>query len=190
MASSHTYSSFPIMEEGRDAVSQSHGNLRLLRPEGSEPNFGLSHNEVSQIRQRYQGGTTAEERRRNPVEDKHQQLNTLFGIRPWKASVTDRPLEEHSHTYQELYADPNHKSATPLPGQEEQEKRWHVSNIAWVILCGWWLGLLYGLVALLLGATWVGRHYGRLSAQLGMYYLFPFGKYLIIDRESDSSSWE
>merc|ERR1712110_27565 len=93
----HTYSSFPTIDEPRDSVSQSHGNLRLLRPEGSEPNFGLSHNEVSQIRHRYQTGHNHdEERRRNPVEDKHQQLNTLFGIRPWKASVTDRPLEEHS----------------------------------------------------------------------------------------------
>ena len=99
-----------MVDETRDSISQSHGNLRLIRPEGSEPNFGLTHDEVSQIRSRYQGTDHGEERRRLTVEDKHEQLNTLFGIRPWKASVADRPLEEHSHTYQELYADPKHQS--------------------------------------------------------------------------------
>ena len=67
--------------------------------------------------------------------------------------------------------------------------KWY-SNIdcyVWVILCGWWVCLLYGLVGAMLSITIVGRPHGRLCFMLAKYYLWPFGKVvssLIPDEET------
>jgi len=106
------------------------------------------------------------------IEDKHQQMNTLFGIMPFKNNVMERPLEMHSKAVRELYQEkPITDAAMEKPG-----KCVSLGNWMWVILCGWWMFLVYSLVGVLLTITWIGRDHGKLAFLMAKYYLWPFGK--------------
>ena len=59
----------------------------------------ITDNERDTIRNRYN-------RPIHTVEEKHQRLNAMFGIKPFSAAVTSRPLSEHSEIVKELYAEP------------------------------------------------------------------------------------
>ena len=41
------------------------------------------------------------------LEEKKEQMNALFGIMPWKTSITEKALEEHSETVKQLYLEPS-----------------------------------------------------------------------------------
>jgi uncharacterized membrane protein YccF (DUF307 family) len=49
----------------------------------------------------------------------------------------------------------------------------------WVPLFGWWISLIFFIASGLLYLTYIGKPYGRLCRKLGMYYIWPFGKYVI-----------
>jgi uncharacterized membrane protein YccF (DUF307 family) len=54
-----------------------------------------------------------------------------------------------------------------------------LGNILWIPLFGWWISLVYFLVALFLYATVICAPYGRLCWRLASYYIWPFGKYIV-----------
>lgn len=42
----------------------------------------------------------------HPLEEKHQILNQMFGFKPWKQHVVDKPFEKHSDVVKALYYNP------------------------------------------------------------------------------------
>ncbi|XP_009075470.1 PREDICTED: low affinity vacuolar monovalent cation/H(+) antiporter-like, partial [Acanthisitta chloris] len=105
----------------------------------------------------------------NLVEATKLSNNYKFGFKKWKSHVTERPWEDRSEIVKELYSDLNvvrgSAGSTVTCG-----------NILYLLLFGWWLSLLYVLVAAVMFLTVLGAPYGRLCWDLAGYFLWPFGK--------------
>ncbi|KAM6137705.1 uncharacterized protein FYW35_014133 [Pterocles gutturalis] len=105
----------------------------------------------------------------NLVEANKLSNNYKFGFKKWKSHVTARPWEDRSEIVKELYSDLNvirsSGGSTVTCG-----------NVLYLLLFGWWLSLLYVLVAAVMFVTVVGASYGRLCWRLAGYFLWPFGK--------------
>ncbi|XP_030816781.1 putative cation exchanger C521.04c isoform X1 [Camarhynchus parvulus] len=105
----------------------------------------------------------------NAVEANKLSNNYKFGFKKWKSHVTARPWEDRSEIVKELYSDLNivrgSGGSTLTCG-----------NVLYLLLFGWWLSLLYVLVAAVMFITIMGAPYGRLCWDLAGYFLWPFGK--------------
>ncbi|NXD87617.1 VNX1 protein, partial [Halcyon senegalensis] len=105
----------------------------------------------------------------NAVEANKLSNNYKFGFKKWKSHVTARPWEDRSEIVKELYSDLNvirsSGGSTVTCG-----------NVLYLLLFGWWLSLLYVLVAAMMFVTVVGAPYGQLCWDLAKYFLWPFGK--------------
>ncbi|KAL9854644.1 uncharacterized protein GJ701_003967 isoform 2-T2 [Geothlypis trichas] len=105
----------------------------------------------------------------NAVEANKLSNNYKFGFKKWKSHVTERPWEDRSEIVKELYSDLNivrgSAGSTLTCG-----------NVLYLLLFGWWLSLLYVLVAAVMFITVMGAPYGRLCWDLAGYFLWPFGK--------------
>jgi len=53
-------------------------------------------------------------------------------------------------------------------------------NILWVILFGWIIALGYLVGGAIMYITWAGRPYARTCWMLAKFYLWPFGKFLMV----------
>lgn len=112
-----------------------------------------------------------EEDKRMSLEERHQQLNTLFGIKPFKSHISRRRAGERSPALQELYED-NKTFGTSLPGKQPKETTFSIladfslgtgiGNFVWVFLFGWILYVVYAIAAVLLYITYVGRPYSSI----------------------------
>ncbi|NXF51213.1 VNX1 protein, partial [Oceanites oceanicus] len=105
----------------------------------------------------------------NAVEANKLSNNYKFGFKKWKSHVTARPWEDRSEIVKELYSDLN-----VIRGSGGSTVT--CGNVLYLLLFGWWLSLLYVLVAALMFITVVGAPYGRLCWDLAGYFLWPFGK--------------
>ncbi|XP_010185327.1 PREDICTED: low affinity vacuolar monovalent cation/H(+) antiporter-like [Mesitornis unicolor] len=105
----------------------------------------------------------------NVVEANKLSNNYKFGFKKWKSHVTERPWEDRSEIVKELYSDLN---VIRGPGGSTVT----CGNVLYLLLFGWWLSLLYVLVAAVMFVTVVGAPYGRLCWDLARYFLWPFGK--------------
>ncbi|NXE29603.1 VNX1 protein, partial [Ardeotis kori] len=105
----------------------------------------------------------------NAVEANKLSNNYKFGFKKWKSHVTARPWEDRSEIVKELYSDLN-----VIRGSGGSTVT--CGNILYLLLFGWWLSLLYVLVAALMFLTIVGAPYGQLCWDLAGYFLWPFGK--------------
>ncbi|NXM06065.1 VNX1 protein, partial [Tyrannus savana] len=132
----------------------------------------------------------------NAVEANKLSNNYKFGFKKWKSHVTARPWEERSDIVKELYSDltvlrgpaggagdspaalggprvPGGPSCAPsIPAGSTVT----CGNVLYLLLFGWWLSLLHGLVAAGMFLTVVGAPHGRLCWDLAGYFLWPFGK--------------
>ncbi|XP_051889680.1 cation/H+ exchanger protein 1 isoform X2 [Pristis pectinata] len=104
----------------------------------------------------------------NEVEAHKLANNYKFGFKKWKSHVTERPWEDRSAIVKELYSDLN---VIKHPGSLVT-----CDNVLYVLLFGWWIALLYLLVALIMFVTIAGIPYGKLCCSLAGYYFWPFGK--------------
>ncbi|XP_072097687.1 cation/H+ exchanger protein 1 isoform X1 [Mobula birostris] len=104
----------------------------------------------------------------NEVEAHKLANNYKFGFKKWKSHVTERPWEDRSAIVKELYSDLN---VIKHPGSLVT-----CDNVLYVLLFGWWISLLYLLVALVMFVTIVGIPYGKSCCCLAGYYFWPFGK--------------
>ncbi|XP_069765428.1 cation/H+ exchanger protein 1 isoform X6 [Narcine bancroftii] len=104
----------------------------------------------------------------NEVEAHKLANNYKFGFKKWKSHVTQRPWEDRSAIVKELYSDLN---VIKYPGTLVT-----CDNVLYVLLFGWWIALLYLLIALIMFVTIVGIPYGKLCWNLAGYYFWPFGK--------------
>eukprot|EP01125_Pyxidicula_operculata_P006261 TRINITY_DN2174_c0_g1_i1.p1 TRINITY_DN2174_c0_g1~~TRINITY_DN2174_c0_g1_i1.p1 ORF type:complete len:658 (-),score=76.15 TRINITY_DN2174_c0_g1_i1:268-2241(-) len=102
----------------------------------------------------------------NPPPGLLHRTASVWGVRPWgfkeASKVETKPFNN----------DMDHL-------QVEEKHFLSVGNILWVILFGWWLALPYLLSVLLLSITYIGRPYANLCWKLVLYFLWPFGKYVI-----------
>lgn len=116
-------------------------------------------------------------------------LSLQFGFKKWKSHVTARPWEDRSEIVKELYSDLNviRGSAGGWPwGQPWGVAVWlgaaagdsgafppagstlTCGNVLYLLLFGWWLSLLYVLVAALMFITVMGAPYGESGPNLGL----------------------
>ncbi|XP_049670241.1 uncharacterized protein LOC126044524 isoform X4 [Accipiter gentilis] len=105
----------------------------------------------------------------NVVEANKLSNNYKFGFKKWKSHVTARPWEDRSEIVKELYSDLN-----VIRGSGGSTVT--CGNVLYLLLFGWWLSLLYVLVAATMFVTIVGASYGWLCWDLAGYFLWPFGK--------------
>ncbi|KAM4784341.1 uncharacterized protein ACIQIH_006762 isoform 1-T1 [Cyanocitta cristata] len=105
----------------------------------------------------------------NAVEANKLSNNYKFGFKKWKSHVTARPWEDRSEIVKELYSDLN-----VIRGSGGSTLT--CGNVLYLLLFGWWLSLLYVLVAAMMFITVIGTPYGRLCWDLAGYFLWPFGK--------------
>lgn len=54
-----------------------------------------------------------------------------------------------------------------------------MANVLWVALYGWWMALLFFVLAGVMALTVVGVPYANLAWAIGKYLLWPYGKYII-----------
>ncbi|XP_056137939.1 uncharacterized protein LOC130114170 isoform X2 [Lampris incognitus] len=108
-------------------------------------------------------------RAENEVEANKLVNNYRFGFRKWKSHVTERPFHDRSDVVKELYCELN--VIKPHTGHLVT-----CGNIWYVLLCGWWISLMYILVSILMFITIIGAPYGKLCWHLSWYFLWPFGK--------------
>ncbi|XP_062457314.1 uncharacterized protein LOC134154651 [Rhea pennata] len=92
-----------------------------------------------------------------------------FGFKKWKRHATARPWEDRSEIRKELYSNLN--VIRGFGGSTVT-----LGSVLYALLFGWWLTLLYVLVAAEMFLTVVGAPYGRLCRDLGSYFLWPFSK--------------
>ncbi|CAG5131768.1 unnamed protein product, partial [Candidula unifasciata] len=95
----------------------------------------------------------------NYIEANRISNNYKFGLKKWKSHVTARPLESRSEIVQDLYSDINTMKEAK-GGQDIVEiSTWHPCNILYTLLIGWWLSLVYVIVAAFMALTVVGLPY-------------------------------
>ncbi|KAF2977303.1 hypothetical protein EK904_014188, partial [Melospiza melodia maxima] len=119
----------------------------------------------------------------NAVEANKLSNNYKFGFKKWKSHVTARPWEDRSEIVKELYSDLNivrgPAGSTLTCG-----------NVLYLLLFGWWLSLLYVLVATMMFITVMGAPYGRLCWDLAGYFLWPFGKVIQkVEHRASAALW-
>eukprot|EP00005_Dracoamoeba_jomungandri_P001707 CAMPEP_0174254412 /NCGR_PEP_ID=MMETSP0439-20130205/3737_1 /TAXON_ID=0 /ORGANISM="Stereomyxa ramosa, Strain Chinc5" /LENGTH=759 /DNA_ID=CAMNT_0015335975 /DNA_START=135 /DNA_END=2414 /DNA_ORIENTATION=- len=119
------------------------------------------------------------------LEQRHIILNHMFGIKPWKPSITTKPLEEHSEVVQELYQ----------PIESQQRRKRHsvpcsatLGNMFYTVIFGWQLYLVYAFFAVVMYLTCIGRPYARVCWTLKDYFLWPFGKIVVRDHDEEGYS--
>ncbi|KAI8821808.1 uncharacterized protein EV422DRAFT_495651, partial [Fimicolochytrium jonesii] len=91
-----------------------------------------------------------------------------FGLRIWKPALYRKFRSIDTKTYKALHAVPGEKPARPLylnPG-----------NVLWCLLFGWWISLVYVLVALLVLAP--VSLVGKVLLNISGYMFWPFGKFI------------
>ncbi|NWH68772.1 VNX1 protein, partial [Geococcyx californianus] len=105
----------------------------------------------------------------NAVEANKLSNNYKFGFKKWKSHVTARPWEDRSEIVKELYSD-----LSVIRGSGGSTVT--CGNVLYLLLFGWWLSVLYVLMAAMMFVTVVGAPHGRLCWHLAGYFLWPFGK--------------
>ncbi|XP_071831123.1 uncharacterized protein [Apostichopus japonicus] len=117
----------------------------------------------------------------NEIEEKKMEQNYMFGFKKWKAHVTQRPFEERSEAVKSLYV-------TRLSALQSLRSTLLPGNIAYSILIGWWIFLVYLCVAVVMAVTVIGWPYAKFCWKLAWYFLWPFGKY-VTERKPVTYVW-
>ncbi|KAL4230443.1 hypothetical protein ACF0H5_010825 [Mactra antiquata] len=117
----------------------------------------------------------------NVIEAHRMVNNYKFGFKKWKSHVTSRPLSERSDIVKDLYADISEvkpvKVSTVRP-----------TNILYLLLIGWWLALIYVLVACIMALTIIGWPYSKFCMKMAQYFLWPFGKFVFLIHASPNAT--
>lgn len=61
-------------------------------------------------------------------------------------------------------------------------------NIIWLVLCGWWMALLYTLAGLLMCVLIITIPFGLQAFKLAGFMLWPFGRAVVRRPEAGASS--
>ncbi|XP_005733484.1 cation/H+ exchanger protein 1 [Pundamilia nyererei] len=107
----------------------------------------------------------------NEVEAHREANNYKFGFRKWKASVTEKPIEDQSEIMKELHSD-----LSIVKAQERLGSVVTFGNVCYVFLFGWWIALIYILISAVMFLTVAASAYGKVCVTLAWYFIWPFGK--------------
>ncbi|BFZ14655.1 hypothetical protein BsWGS_17694 [Bradybaena similaris] len=107
----------------------------------------------------------------NSIEANRILNNYKFGLKKWKTHVTSRPLMTRSEIIQDLYSDIGTL-------KEAKVSTCHPCNILYTLVMGWWVCLVYLLVAALMALTVVGVPYAKFCWRMAWYFFWPFGKFV------------
>ncbi|XP_060699100.1 cation/H+ exchanger protein 1 isoform X3 [Hemiscyllium ocellatum] len=119
----------------------------------------------------------------NEVEAQKLANNYKFGFKKWKSHVTQRPLEDRSAIVKELYSDLN-------VIKQYSGSLFTFGNLLYVLLFGWWVAMLYLVIAILMFVTVVGIPHGKLCCSLAGYYFWPFGKVIQKNLNDSTGSFQ
>ncbi|KAH8926812.1 hypothetical protein BT69DRAFT_1214694 [Atractiella rhizophila] len=105
------------------------------------------------------------------LKDRQDAINIEhpFGLRIWKPALYKKSRSVTRNAETALHVVP---SAT-------EQSSFHLGNILWTLLFGWWLALAFVILS---GLLWLvpfgGEKYGRVVFELAGYLFWPFGKYV------------
>jgi uncharacterized membrane protein YccF (DUF307 family) len=63
-----------------------------------------------------------------------------------------------------------------------------ILNVIWLILCGWWMAILYFLVGLIAFILIITIPFGIAAFRIGGYVLWPFGRQIEVRRDAGVGS--
>eukprot|EP01116_Phalansterium_solitarium_P001738 TRINITY_DN11553_c0_g1_i1.p1 TRINITY_DN11553_c0_g1~~TRINITY_DN11553_c0_g1_i1.p1 ORF type:complete len:752 (+),score=207.93 TRINITY_DN11553_c0_g1_i1:918-3173(+) len=109
-----------------------------------------------------------------PMEEKHAAQNRMFGFKAFPNRVVQRPIEARSAVVKALYDKPVNRRVP-----QQADGLYDVGNLFYVVCFGWWLSLVYVVLAGVLYLTYFGQPYAKLAWQLHYYFFWPFGKYIV-----------
>ncbi|XP_077868505.1 uncharacterized protein LOC102801220 [Saccoglossus kowalevskii] len=107
----------------------------------------------------------------NEIEAQRISQNYMFGFKKWKSHLTPRPLSERSDVVKELYAEP--KAVKPFVASTIS-----IGNVLYCLLFGWWIALVYLVVAFVMLITIIGKPHAVFCAKFAGYFFWPFGKFV------------
>ncbi|HEX6453014.1 MAG TPA: YccF domain-containing protein [Trebonia sp.] len=58
-----------------------------------------------------------------------------------------------------------------------------ILNLIWLILCGWWMAILYALAALVAFVLIITIPFGIAALRIASYVLWPFGRSVVMRRD-------
>jgi uncharacterized membrane protein YccF (DUF307 family) len=58
-----------------------------------------------------------------------------------------------------------------------------ILNVIWLILCGWWMAILYALAALIAFVLIITIPFGIAAMRIASYVLWPFGRSVVMRRD-------
>ncbi|HEX4834618.1 MAG TPA: YccF domain-containing protein [Trebonia sp.] len=63
-----------------------------------------------------------------------------------------------------------------------------ILNVIWLVLCGWWMAILYALVGLVAFALIITIPFGVAAFRIANYVLWPFGRSIEMRRDAGIGS--
>lgn len=107
----------------------------------------------------------------NIIEAQRISNNYMFGFKKWKSHVTTRPIATRSEIVQDLYSDIDTVKSSDI-------SMIRPFNVIYIFMFGWWLALIYVLVAAVMFITVIGTNYGFFCLRMAKYFFWPFGKFV------------
>lgn len=112
------------------------------------------------------------------LKDRQQAINQThpFGIRVWKPALYKKDRSIQKFAQADIHSAPGGRVSNWLL----------LFNLLWTLLFGWWMASLAALgaiVCLLFAAAPSGREYGRVLWGLAGYLVYPFGKFVRLEKD-------
>jgi Ca2+:H+ antiporter len=112
------------------------------------------------------------------LKDRQQAINQThpFGIRVWKPALYKKDRSIQKFAQADIHSAPGGRVSNWLL----------LFNLIWTLVFGWWLASLaaFGaIICLLFSAAPSGREYGRVLWGLAAYLLYPFGKFVRLEKD-------
>ena len=63
-----------------------------------------------------------------------------------------------------------------------------ILNVIWLVLCGWWMALLYALAAIICFILIITIPFGIAALRIAGYVLWPFGRSIEVRRDAGLAS--
>jgi len=58
-----------------------------------------------------------------------------------------------------------------------------ILNLIWLVLCGWWMAILYAIAALICFVLIITIPFGIAALRISSYVLWPFGRSVVMRRD-------
>jgi uncharacterized membrane protein YccF (DUF307 family) len=63
-----------------------------------------------------------------------------------------------------------------------------ILNLIWLILCGWWMAILYALAGIICFVLIITIPFGIAAFRIASYVLWPFGRSIVMRRDAGVAS--